>query len=190
MSDRSLGRSLVPVAVLALVWGANWPILKLGVAEIEPLTFRALTLPFAGLGLLAIARASGESVRIPRAMWPLVATLALVNITGWNGLVLFGVREMEAGRSAIIAYTMPVWATLVSLAVLHEPLGRRKAAGLAPLARPELEAVETAGGLQVLYSPLGLGCGWEDEACPCCLGYAPASARDLGLNALAYAMAH
>ena len=130
MSDRSIGRSLVPVAVLALVWGANWPILKLGVAEIAPLTFRALTLPFAGLGLLAIAKASGESVRVPRALWPMVATLALVNITGWNGLVLFGVREMEAGRSAIIAYTMPVWATLVSLAVLHEPLGRRKAAGL------------------------------------------------------------
>jgi drug/metabolite transporter (DMT)-like permease len=130
VSDRSIGRSLVPVAVLALVWGANWPILKLGVAEIAPLTFRALTLPFAGLGLLAIAKASGESVRVPRALWPMVATLALVNITGWNGLVLFGVREMEAGRSAIIAYTMPVWATLVSLAVLHEPLGRRKAAGL------------------------------------------------------------
>ena len=130
MSDRSIGRSLVPVAVLALVWGANWPILKLGVAEIAPLTFRALTLPFAGLGLLAIAKASGESVRVPRALWPMVATLALVNITGWNGLVLFGVREMEAGRSAIIAYTMPVWATLVSLAVLHEPLGRRKAVGL------------------------------------------------------------
>ena len=131
MSDRSVGRSLVPVAVLALVWGSNWPILKLGVAELAPLTFRALTLPFAGLGLLAFAKASGESIRIPRAMWPTVALLALFNITGWNGLVLFGVREMAAGRSAIIAYTMPVWATLVSLAVLHEPLGRRKIAGLA-----------------------------------------------------------
>jgi len=131
VNDRSIGRSLVPVAVLALVWGSNWPILKLGVTEMAPLTFRALTLPFAGLGLLAIAKATGESIRIPRAMWPMVAALALVNITGWNGLVLFGVREMAAGRSAIIAYTMPVWATLVSLAVLHEPLGKRKLAGLA-----------------------------------------------------------
>jgi drug/metabolite transporter (DMT)-like permease len=131
VNDRSIGRSLVPVAVLALVWGSNWPILKLGVTEMAPLTFRALTLPFAGLGLLAIAKATGESIRIPRAMWPMVAALALVNITGWNGLVLFGVREMAAGRSAIIAYTMPVWATLVSLAVLHEPLGKRKIAGLA-----------------------------------------------------------
>ena len=42
--------ALIPVAVLTLVWGCNWPVLKMGVAEIAPLTFRALTLPFAALG--------------------------------------------------------------------------------------------------------------------------------------------
>jgi len=44
--------------------------------------------------------------------------------------VLFGVQQLPAGRSAILAYTMPVWATLVAMMVLHEPLGRRKAIGL------------------------------------------------------------
>jgi drug/metabolite transporter (DMT)-like permease len=117
--------------VLTLVWGCNWPILKLGITEMAPLTFRATTLPFAGLGLLAIARASGESIGIPRGAWPMVLALALLNITGWNGLVLFGLQQMPAGRSAILAYTMPVWATLISLLVLHEPLGKRKAFGLA-----------------------------------------------------------
>ena len=126
-----LARSLVPIGVLTLVWGCNWPILKVGVTELAPLTFRACTLPFAGLGLLAIARARGDPIGIPRGAWPMVLALALLNITGWNGLVLFGVQQMPAGRSAILAYTMPVWATLVSLAVLHEPLGRRKAFGLA-----------------------------------------------------------
>lgn len=126
-----LARSLVPIVVLTLMWGFNWPILKLGVTEMAPLTFRAYTLPFAGLGLLAIAKASGESIRIPRGLWPVVIVLALFNITGWNGLILFGVQQMPAGRSAILAFTMPVWATLVSLMVLHEPLSRRKAVGLA-----------------------------------------------------------
>jgi drug/metabolite transporter (DMT)-like permease len=126
-----LARSLIPIVVLTLVWGCNWPILKLGVMEMAPLTFRMYTLPFAGLGLLAIAKATGESIRIPREQWPLLILLAVLNITGWNGLVLFGVQQMPAGRSAILAYTMPVWATLVSLMVLHEPLSRRKAVGLA-----------------------------------------------------------
>ncbi len=122
---------LVPVAVLALVWGVNWPVLKLGVTEIAPLTFRALTLPFAALGLLAIAKATGDSIRIPRALWTKVALLGIANITGWNGLLLFGVQQLPAGRSAIIAFTMPMWSVLFSLALLHEPLSRRKVAGLA-----------------------------------------------------------
>lgn len=126
----SLG-ALAPVAVLALVWGLNWPILKIGVSEMAPLTFRSYTLPFAGLGLLAVAKLAGERIAIPRPLWGLIALLALFNITGWNALILFGVQQMPAGRSAILAYTMPVWATIVSLMVLHEPLGRRKALGLA-----------------------------------------------------------
>jgi len=125
-----LSRSLLPIVALTLTWGANWPVLKLGVTEIPPFTFRMYTLVFAGMGLLAIAKASGESVRIPRSAWWLVALLAAFNIFGWNALVLFGLRELPAGRSAILAYTMPVWATLFSLFVVHEPLSRRKAFGL------------------------------------------------------------
>ena len=125
-----LSRSLVPIVVLTLVWGCNWPVLKLGVSEMPPLTFRAYTILFAALGLLAIAKVSGESIRIARATWPMVFVLAMLNITAWNGLVLFGVQQMPAGRSAILAYTMPVWATFFSLRLLHEPLSKRKIAGV------------------------------------------------------------
>lgn len=126
-----VGRALLPVAVLTLVWGCNWPILKLGVSELAPLTFRTYTIALAGLGLLAIAKLGGESVAVPRRMWGLVALLALFNITAWNALVLFGLQQMPAGRSAILAYTMPVWATVIAALVLSEPLGKRKAFGLA-----------------------------------------------------------
>ncbi|CAG0970818.1 putative cystine transporter YijE [Burkholderiales bacterium] len=126
----SLSHAYLPMAILALIWGCNWPVLKLGVSELPPLTFRSVTLPFAAVGLLAIARASGESIAIPRAWWPRVAALAFFNIAGWNGLVLFGLQQLPAGRSAILAYTMPVWATLVALVVLHEPMNRRKVTGL------------------------------------------------------------
>jgi hypothetical protein len=67
---------------------------------------------------------------------------------------------------------------------------KRQGAGQAALSQPELEAIALGGSLSVIYSPLSIGCGWEDEACPYCLGYDPASARDLGLNILAYALTH
>jgi drug/metabolite transporter (DMT)-like permease len=37
---------------------------------------------------------------------------------------------MPAGRSAILAYTMPIWATLIAVGVLGERLSRRKVVGL------------------------------------------------------------
>ena len=129
-ATHALSHAFLPMAILALIWGCNWPVLKLGVSELPPLTFRALTLPLAALGMLAVARASGESIAIPRQWWMRVSVLAFFNIAGWNGLVLFGVQQLPAGRSAILAYTMPVWATLVAMMVLHEPLNRRKTIGL------------------------------------------------------------
>ncbi|MBS0321035.1 MAG: DMT family transporter [Proteobacteria bacterium] len=127
----STPRTVAAIVLLALVWGCNWPILKLGVAEIPPLTFRALTLPLAALGMLALSRAWGATLTIPRAYRGKLLVLAAFNITGWNAFVLFGVRELESGRSAILAYTMPIWATLIAWLTLHEPLSRRKLAGFA-----------------------------------------------------------
>lgn len=129
-SARSMWRAALPVGVLAIVWGLNWPILKIGVSELPPLTFRAMTLPFAALGLFAVSRVAGDSVRVPRAWWFRVSALAFFNIAGWNGLLLFGVQQMAAGRSAILAYTMPIWATAIGAFVLDEPLSTRKIVGL------------------------------------------------------------
>lgn len=124
-------RAALPVGVLALVWGLNWPILKIGVSELPPLTFRALSLPFAALGLFVVAHFAGDGVRVPRAWWLRVSVLAIFNIAGWNGLLLFGVQQMAAGRSVILAYTMPIWATAIGAFVLDEPLSPRKIVGLA-----------------------------------------------------------
>jgi len=121
---------LLQIAILTLVWGCNWPVLKMGVTELPPLTFRGATLAFAALGLLTISKLSGESIRIPRELWGKVIALALTNIAAWNGLILFGVQQMQAGRSAILAYTMPVWAVLIGFGLLHEPLSKLKIAGL------------------------------------------------------------
>ena len=80
--------------------------------------------------MLLVAQLSGDSIRIPRALVGHGRVLALSTSPAWNGLILFGVQQMPAGRSAILAYTMPIWTVLISLVVLHEPLSRRKIVGL------------------------------------------------------------
>jgi drug/metabolite transporter (DMT)-like permease len=129
-SSRVSAGALLPVAVITLVWGCNWPVLKMGVAEMAPLTFRLVTLPFAAAGLLVVAKLAGDSIAVPRNVWGKLALLALFNITGWNGLILFGLQQLPAGRSVILAFTMPVWSVLFSLVLLHEPLSSRKIVGM------------------------------------------------------------
>ncbi len=119
------------MVMLVLIWGCNWPILKIAVSQFEPLTYRALTMPFAALAMMAIARLSGDSLYLPRRVWLQVAVLSLFNVALWNVLVLFGVRSLPAGRSSILGYTMPVWSVLFAQFLLHEPLSRRKLLGLA-----------------------------------------------------------
>jgi drug/metabolite transporter (DMT)-like permease len=163
-----LASSILQIVVLALVWGCNWPVLKLGVTELAPLTFRGASLPFAAVGLLLVSKLSGDSLAIPRAFWPRLAVLALFNVAAWNSLILFGVKEMAAGRSAILAYTLPMWAVLFSLFLLHEPLSRRKIAGLvlgmlgmAVLLGDDVAALDRSpkGTLMILGAAMSWGMG-------------------------------
>ena len=163
-----MAHAVLPILLLTVVWGCNWPVLKVGVAEVAPLTFRAITLPVAALGMFLVTQWSGESLRIPRAWWGRVATLAFLNIAGWNGFVLFGVQQLPAGRSAIIAYTMPIWSTLIAMAVLNEPLDRRKIVGLllgmlgmAILLGDDIRHIRTAptGALLILAAAILWACG-------------------------------
>jgi len=163
-----MAHAILPILLLAVVWGCNWPVLKIGVTEIAPLTFRSLTLPFAALGLFLITHWTGESIRIPRDWWGRLGILAGLNIAGWNGFVLFGVQQLPAGRSAIIAYTMPIWATLIAMVVLNEPLNRRKIVGLllgmlgmAILLGDDIRHIRTAptGALLILVAAILWACG-------------------------------
>ncbi|HVO88857.1 MAG TPA: DMT family transporter [Casimicrobiaceae bacterium] len=161
-------RAGLPIVVVTLLWGCNWPMLKIGVSEIPPLTFRGLTLSFAALAMLAIAKLSGDSVQIPRGWRIKVAILAFFNIALWNGFTLFGVQQMSAGRSVILAYTMPLWATLIATFMLEEPLSPRKLtglvlgmAGMALLIGDEIAAVGRApfGASMILIAALSWGFG-------------------------------
>jgi len=156
-------RAALPILVLTLVWGCNWPVLKMGVTELAPLTFRSMTLPLAAIGMLLVSPISGDSIRVPRALWPRLFVLALFNIGCWNGFVLFGVQQLPAGRSAILAYTMPIWATLIAAIVLHERLSSRKmlglglgAAGMAVLIGEQISVVRAApsGALLILAAAI------------------------------------
>ena len=59
-------RQLVLLVPLTLIWGINWPVMKLGVADYPPLAFRSLSL-WLGLPVLALALVAMKvPFRVPR----------------------------------------------------------------------------------------------------------------------------
>jgi len=141
----------VLLAALSLLWGGNWPAMKLALAEIEVWPFRSMCLIVGGTALLALSRLSGRSIRVPtREIRPLLICVVF-NILGWHLFSGYGVSMMEAGRATIIAFTMPVWAALFSRFVLGEALTGTKlfglalgVAGLGVLIGPDLSSLSAA----------------------------------------------
>lgn len=119
------------LAGLTLGWGMNWPMIKLALADIPVWTFRFLCVASGAAGMFVMARLAGQPLRVPRSQWPVLAGMAFFNVTLWNVLVAYGVRSLPAGRSVILAYTMPLWTVLLSALFLHERLTLRRIVGLA-----------------------------------------------------------
>src|ERR671939_288660 len=67
-----------------------------------------------------IAPARGDSLNVPSAIWPRLATAALLNVTGWMVLMGLALLWLPASEAALIAYTMPVWAAMLAWPVLGE----------------------------------------------------------------------
>lgn len=123
--------SLLLLAKLTLFWGVNWPVMKFALGEIPVFTFRALCLSGGAAGLLLVARLLRQPLRVPQPHWLPLLWISLFNVTAWNGFILYGLSMLPAGRTTILAFTMPLWVAPISAVILGERLTGWKLAGLA-----------------------------------------------------------
>jgi drug/metabolite transporter (DMT)-like permease len=122
--------ALFLIVLLAALWGLSWPVMKYALYEMPPLRFRAFCVGVGGSGLLAVALMTGHSIRLKwSTFWCIVAVSAFTGF-GWNVCMSFGLRLMDSGRAAILAYTFPVWSVPLSMWLLKEPLTGRRVLGL------------------------------------------------------------
>lgn len=118
------------LAAVTLIWGTNWPIMKIGLGALPPFTFRAAMVPASGLLILGLALLAGQRTTVPRAAWLPLLISAAFNVTAWHAFSAFGVAAMESGRASVIAFTMPLWAAILARLFLAEPIGARRALAL------------------------------------------------------------
>ena len=116
---------LVVLVLLTIVWGVNWPIMKLGVSEYPALSFRALSI-WLGIPVLALGlKLLKVPFHVPRAQWPELLRLAAANMFVWHACIILAVKVLSSGRAAILGYTMPIFSAILGALLFASPLARR-----------------------------------------------------------------
>ena len=124
-------KDLILLALLTLIWGLNWPIMKIGVTHYPPLTFRILGMIGALPVLWLAARVQGIALALSPGQLRLLIRLAIPNVLLWNLFMITGLTMLSSGRSAILGYTMPVWALLFGMILYNEKPNRLAWLGIA-----------------------------------------------------------
>lgn len=143
---------LLTLLAAIVIWGCNWPVMKAGLEHVTPIWFSALRFVTGGLCLFAIQLASGQLKLPTRRDWPLLASVGLVQMMAFTVLGAIAMTQVPAGRSAVLAYTTPLWVTPIAVLVFGERLTRLQSAGL----------LLGLLGLVLLFNPLAMD--WSDSA--------------------------
>lgn len=70
-------RAFVPFALVALIWGSTWVVIKDQLGTVPPSWSIAYRFVLASAAMLVLLRIRGERLRVSRAAWPVVAVIAL-----------------------------------------------------------------------------------------------------------------
>ncbi|SHJ31861.1 EamA domain-containing membrane protein RarD [Bradyrhizobium lablabi] len=111
---------LMFLALTSVGWGFNWPITKYLLSDLPPLTLRGSTGVFGAVLLALLAILSGQSLRVPAKLWPRLVVAATLNVGCWMVLMGLALLWLPASEAALIAYTMPVWASILAWPILGE----------------------------------------------------------------------
>ncbi len=118
------------LVVMAFCWGLNWPVMKLLMTEWPPFSMRLLAGVLAVSLLLGIAALQGQRLLPRRAQLPRLVVAGLLNVSAWSLVAPLSLYWLDASEAAIIAYTMPVWATMLAWPLLGEKPTWPRLAGL------------------------------------------------------------
>jgi len=145
----SLATATVLLAFVVLLWGVNWPVMKVALGSIPPLTFTAFRLVLALVVMTAAAALVGR-LRVPdRRDLPIILSTGLLAMAANMVLTIVALQFVAAGRAAVLIYTNPLWVAPLAAIFLGERLTPVRVLGL----------VLGIGGIVVLFNPLGFDWG-------------------------------
>lgn len=138
-------RTLAIFIAVIIFWGANWPIIKIGLHYVPPLYFAACRMLIGAITLFIILLTIGRLTLPKRQDLKILFSEAILHMAAPIALMNLALEHVPAGRSAVLSFTTPLWIAPAGILFLGERLSAYKAVGLAV----------GLSGLVVLFNPLG-----------------------------------
>ncbi|GAB6054349.1 DMT family transporter [Magnetospira thiophila] len=139
------------MGIAVVFWGLNWPVMKIGIDHIGPLWFAALRVLLSAIVLFAFLGLRRRVSLPTRSELPVLLSVGGVQIGICMALLHASLLFVDAGRAAVLAYTIPLWAAPMAILFLGEKLTARKALGIGL----------GGAGIAVLFNPLSFPWGWN-----------------------------
>ena len=139
------------LAVNVLIWGANWPVMKIGLIDMPPLWFAFSRSALGSITLFVVLLVTRQFRLPPRQDLSILFSFSLLFMVGTVALMHISLLYVTAGRSAVLVYTTPLWVTPAAYFFLGEKITPRKLLGL----------IIGLCGLAVLFNPVGFQ--WGDR---------------------------
>ena len=151
-----------------LCWGISYPVTSFVLVTMDVWSARLLIMFGGGVALLALGRLQGASLSVPRSHRPDLIVAALCNMAIFQICMTYGIQLLSAGRTSVIVYTMPLWASIFAVFLLGERLSWPRViamllglVGLAVLIGQDLSHLRNAplGAALTLVSAIAFGLG-------------------------------
>jgi drug/metabolite transporter, DME family len=126
-SGRVYWRAIAIAVAIAMMWGLEFTLLKVGLGDVHPVVANSFRLPFAAIAIgVVVWRSTGRIV--PRGMTLRDRSATLLSGALQLGVAsvffLTGIQAIGVGRAGAIGATSPVFAMLLAVAFLAERPGR------------------------------------------------------------------
>ena len=118
MRNNTTIKAFFALFLLTLIWGYNWVVMKLAVQYASPFQFAALRTLLGALMLFLVMFFSKRSLKLQE--FPTMLLLGLLQTCGFTGLLIVALVHGGAGKTAVLAYTMPFWVLLFAWPLLGE----------------------------------------------------------------------
>ena len=123
-------RDYLLLLALACAWSSTYPLTKIGLESIPPITFIMSRSLIAAVFLLAVLRVRGISLPTDLKAWTLFAFQQIINSTFPFLIITWAQQYVPAANTVVLAATTPIFAFLITWGITrHEPATLLELAG-------------------------------------------------------------